>query len=411
MKKKLFRSLLVLLSLSMSFVACSSDSEENVSTAPLKLVVQAPLDADDVQSLDAKATLTNVQTGATYSLDKFTAKDGSFSATAELPVGSYNVALDGKLVYQLNGQQVSSLVKASANGVTVAQSTIENTKTLALSTYHAQDGFVISEIYYTGSLNAKGTNSYMYDQYVKITNNSDQTLYADSIAFLESEFLTSSKHDYTPDMMNKAFSVDAVYMIPGHGKDHPVKPGESITLAIQALDHTTVLAGTANTSKADFEFYDESASAANQDVDNPDVPNLDKWYSYTQSIFLLHQQGYKAYAIARMNTTKEEFLKNNAYKATYKFVFGDISKDMSTNTYFVPNAWILDAVNLGVEAKYEWNVTSPALDAGYTYVSTKANDKARFGKAVIRKMENGKYVDTNNSANDFIPASKPSLVK
>ena len=135
MKKKLFRSLLVLLSLSMSFVACSSDNEENVPTAPLKLVVQAPLDADDVQSLDAKATLTNVQTGATYSLDKFTAKDGSFSATTELPVGSYNVALDGKLVYQLNGQQVSSLVKASANGVTVAQSTIENTKTLECQGY------------------------------------------------------------------------------------------------------------------------------------------------------------------------------------------------------------------------------------------------------------------------------------
>ena len=113
-----------------------------------------------------------------------------------------------------------------------------------------------------------------------------------------------------------------------------------------------------------------------------------------------------------MKTDKETWLKDYAYTAEYTFVFNDNAYPMSTDTYKVPNTWILDAVNLSVESMFQWIVTSPALDAGWTYCGKVDRDMTRYNKAVIRKQDaNGKYVDTNNSTNDFIPETKPSLLK
>ena len=53
--------------------------------------------------------------------------------------------------------------------------------------------------------------------------------------------------------------------------------------------------------------------------------------------------GNNAYAIAKIRGTKENFLKNNTYDAQYYAVNGKL---MTTNAYFIPNAWIIDAVNL-----------------------------------------------------------------
>jgi hypothetical protein len=53
---------------------------------------------------------------------------------------------------------------------------------LTVSTFTAQGGFVISEIFFTGTSTAEG-GSYSGDQYIRITNNSDVTLYADSIVY------------------------------------------------------------------------------------------------------------------------------------------------------------------------------------------------------------------------------------
>ena len=35
-------------------------------------------------------------------------------------------------------------------------------------------------------------------------------------------------------------------------------------------------------------------------------------------------------------------------------------------------------------------------------------DPDRYGKSALRKRENGKLVDTNNSTNDFVRDSKPT---
>ena len=142
------------------------------------------------------------------------------------------------------------------------------------------------------------------------------------------------------------------------------------------------------------------------------MTNLDKIYSYTKTTWSLHNQGLCAYAIARLQVDKNTFLTDYTYKATYINVIGE-SQDK--NAYQVPNAWIIDAVNISNKAQYAWNVVDASLDMGFTYCGEVALDKNRYNKSVRRKVlsttPDGRKIlkDTNNSTEDFEAKATPSL--
>lgn len=407
MNNKILMSFLMLLTVCTTLISCK-DNDEQTPTVAQSVTLQMPLNLTDAVLSNATATFTNVQTSQTFTITAFAKMGNDYVATTNLPVGTYNVSVAGTITYTIAGTKTTSNVKAQTQNVTIKESgTKPGNVLLTLNTYTAKEGFVISEIFFSGNLTPEG-KQYSNGQYIKVTNNTNETLYADSLAFVESAFNTALKHDYTPDIMSQAISVDALYMIPGNGKSVPVQPGKSLLLAIDGINHKEKCTTAYDLSKADFEFYDVSSNNVT-DIDNPSVTNLDKWYCYTKSIFILHNRGYKGYALVKMQASKEDFLKNNFYTATYQFTFGGFNKTMKEEAYKIPNSWVVDAVNLGAKGRYEWSVFSAALDAGWTYCSEKDNDKTRYGLSVIRKMENGKYVDTNNSTNDFIPRSKASL--
>jgi hypothetical protein len=118
-------------------------------------------------------------------------------------------------------------------------------------------------------------------------------------------------------------------------------------------------------------------------------------------------------AIAKMKETKENWLEKYAYNGKYMMSVSGNTYEMKVNsTYKVPMSWVIDGVNLSVEEEWQWNVLPANIDSGWTYCGKTMNDKTRYSKAVIRKTDSeGKYVDTNNSANDFIPEAKPSMFK
>ena len=68
---------------------------------------------------------------------------------------------------------------------------------------------------------------------------------------------------------------------------------------------------------------------------------------------------------------------NNKYTATYTFTFGDFSREMTTETYKVPNAWIVDAVGCAPRDEFQWLVIDPSLDAGWTWCAENNSDKNR----------------------------------
>ena len=277
------------------------------------------------------------------------------------------------------------------------------------------DDFVIEEVFFAGTLQPSG-NQYYGDDYVKIYNNTDHVLYADGLTLLESKFVTTEKFDYYPDIMNEYMTVQALYTIPGSGTDHPVQPGQSLLIADTGIDHRVANPNSFDLSGADFEWYDLSTKPAHMDIDSPTVPNLDRWYCYTLSFFVLHNRGFRAWALARIPMPKEQFLQQNLYRYNYVIVVPAGTYPMSQSAYKVRNEWIVDAVNCSVEAARAWNVTAPSLDRGWTHCGTMDHDKTRYFHSVRRKMlyvRDGRAVlqDTNNSSDDFNAQCTPSEIE
>mgnify|MGYP004511035903 CR=1 FL=1 len=276
---------------------------------------------------------------------------------------------------------------------------------------------LLDEIFFSGFIIPESNNSDSVsgDQYIKITNTTNETLYADGVIFAVSE--TNSQVSSTgaywayPDLPN-GIGVNTLYKIPGNGTDVPVEAGKSVVLAISAQNFKSENGVGCDLSKADFEFYDEG-NEDYPDTDNPDVTNLVNWFKSSWSFTSLHDRGYESYAIALApaKMTSEIFMKEQVWSGMRVMDFnGYHFEDEITGAYIIPNDWVLDAVNCAVFEDLGTLAFNATVDAGYTNVSTIDRDPNRFGKSVIRKRDAaGKIVDTNNSTNDFEICLAPTM--
>lgn len=389
----------------LCFTSCDDD-DEKVIINQATITVEIPNNIDTAEISNVEFQLINVETLDTITVvGTYTINNNIITFVVDnLPEGTYNIVVRGHMNFTTNngmsGEQDFELSKNNT------EFTVETTEeSLNISTFTANSSFVLSELYIAGALSSTN-NTYNYDAYFIITNNSEATLYADSIAIIESAYNSQATgyHEWNPDFRPEAFSAQAVFMIPGNGKTYPVAPGKSIVIANNAMDHTTVNDGSLDLTNADFEvFLDNGANSMDIDYN---VPNLENIYCYTNTIWIPSVQMNRSYGIARMQQNKETFLANHSETPTYIAVTG---KTMESKEVQVPNEWILDAVNLGQEDDFEWYVISETLDAGFAIGRENKSDIAQRGTSVIRKMENGKYVDTNNSTNDFLIRQTPSL--
>ena len=296
------------------------------------------------------------------------------------------------------------------------------TVTIKQSNVAAKNGeFVIEEIYFTGTaLPETGSpDKYQGDQYIKIRNNTDEDLYADGMLLILQSSVLSNMEGKIPaavDFREEYCAGQAFYAIPGSGRDVPVKAGESLIIVNNAQNHLESNPDSWDATTADFEWYDESSNENFLDTDNPAVPNLDKWYAQTLTVHSLHNRGAYGIAIAMppAGTTGEQFLQDHPIGDGYYYIFhspNGSDYEMPIKGYFVPNEWVLDAVNTGARNTFGMAPWGTSLDAGYTWCSTEDSDPDRFNKSVIRKTgADGKLVDTNNSSNDFTPDTTPSLL-
>ena len=144
---------------------------------------------------------------------------------------------------------------------------------------------------------------------------------------------------------------------------------------------------------------------------------MDKWYCDTKSIFILHNQGFTSFALARIPVSKQEFLTDYYYTYNYTLYLPSGTFPMSGDGFKIPNQWIVDGVTCSVESDRKWNVLPAAIDAGWTWCGRMSSDSDRFFKSVRRKMlyltADGRRVlkDSNNSSLDFNPACTPSIIE
>lgn len=423
----------LLLAAGFAMTSCSDDH-----AATTQVTIGLDLHNNTGKELTVKSgtyTFTDISSGLETKIDYASTltRAAAESTLAMLTDGLYNVSFIGKATYTYTEKQTVKdesgetgtveMTKTVEVNIQGAQQNVEvkgGTLSLSLTVYvqnqNEAGDFVLAEIFSSGTLNPKTNKPYNGDQYIRIYNNSAETLYADGLVLVESQFTTVNKWDYTPDVMSEAVAVQVVAMVPGSGKEHPVLPGHSITICDNAMNHKEANPNSIDLSKADFEWYTQSTSTTNPDVDNPDVPNLEMPYNYTKSIWVLTKQGNRAYALGRLpqGMTAKQYLADYTYDYTYTLPTGSTSRVV--HSYKFPNAWIIDAVNMSPKNKYVWNVTSPELDMGYTYLSENGTAADTYGNAVLRKTSyttaDGRAVlqDTNNSSIDFTPAVRATLL-
>jgi hypothetical protein len=119
---------------------------------------------------------------------------------------------------------------------------------------------LISEIFYNGS--PQPPPYYFHDQFTEIYNNSSETIYLDSYAICDAAYGYKEDLQYIHSIH--------LYSFPGSGQDYPLEPGEMITIAQDAIDHTEINSNSLNLSQSTFEYYNHLSS----DIDNPLVPNM-----------------------------------------------------------------------------------------------------------------------------------------
>lgn len=411
--KNLLRNTILFL-MALPLVALSSCSDEDSSSVPhtqSKFTVTLPEGISDLKIEDQSLQLTNLSTGKTVKYQSLNDVD--------LMEGLYDCVYSAEVTYtakNAEGEETTNKGRLSGKAENVEITGKE--KNIGIDTYFSADNddFIFEEIFFSGTLRSSGSQ-YYGDSYIKIYNNTDHVLYADGVAFCESKFKSTLYFDYSPDIRKDTMTIWSIYVIPGSGKDHPVMPGHSLLICDTGIDHRNANPNSFDLSNADFEWYDVSTQPSHMDIDSPTVPNLDKWYCYTLSFYVLHNRGFTSFALARVPIGKEEYLKNYKYTYYYTMYLPAGTFPMQQDAYKLPNSWIIDGVNCSVEAKRLWNILPPSIDAGWTHVGTIDHDKTRYFRSIRRKMmylnaDGTMHLqDTNNSTEDFNTECIPSIIE
>lgn len=453
------------LTLLVLFVTGCRKNDLQTNVSPINVLVKASYeDGYEFPSKDIKVTLRNTVTGA--ELVQQSDKDGIVIFSAVSP-GIYDVqgttTVDKSIFETVTGiptDQEEVHLNGALTGLTLNPS---NNNPVELKLQAGTIGqWVIKQIYYAGSHRDNGAT--FRDQFLEIYNNSNDTLYADSLYF--GQLAGNNGNFATVDLSKPYFINDPseamykgydwsrsigitpadatawknyVYMktlfrIPGNGKQYPVAPGKSIVIAATAQNHKAPFKGvngkeisvidpglTVDLSNADFEVYlgDKVATALNSDIDNGLVPNV-AVIQFTGKELILDNPGREALVIFK--TDKSIPLLGDATTSKGFGYYPDptiLTITSSTAFYYqIPNNIIIDAVQIqhpiptGSQRSPRKLVN--ALDAGPTNVP----DGEYSSQSLIRKTAKtvgGRRVlmDTNNSSSDFdfFPVANPKGFK
>jgi hypothetical protein len=381
--------------ISLAFLLGSCLKEPDYQSYRVSLVVDFGAGFPQDHKAGAKITLFNQL--KSYTFEAVTDANGEVQFSSLEP-GFYSVTISHSFNLGLKKHYYSGLENIDIFG----------NKTESVKARESLLGaFVIKEIYYSGSTTPAG-KPYYADQYLEIFNNTSEVQYADGISVLEHESTGTGVNMWSG--IRDSIVAKMIWTIPGNGTQVPVESGKSIIIAQDGINHRNDPLGNSlspvNLGNADFEFY--VFRATNKDIDSPQVPNMvedlfgERTFEVTYRV-----QGGSALALAKIpgNTDEERKLYIKKNLIPKPFVSG---ADTSYYTK-IANKYLIDAVEtVEDEAHAIYKRFPPDLDAGYTYVTAGSYS----GKCIRRKIQevtNGRvvYLDTNNSAEDFLKDVDP----
>ncbi|MDE7397117.1 MAG: DUF4876 domain-containing protein, partial [Muribaculum sp.] len=386
----------------VAFAACSDDNNPTVYydvTVSQALPVDMPV-GYSVTEGNIKWTENN--TGSVYTTIL------PITEPIALPAGVYSV--DGLMTVADSDGNTKTLRAVASSVVVSADASLE----LSWFFYSPNSTLVFKEISVTGSAKATGSGS-LYDSFFTIYNNSDEEVILTGVAISESALINNTTNLYdviTPEHNRQvAFTAQTLYVIPSKpdGTPYTLTPGKSIKIVDQA--QSFIDAGGIDNTDADFEWYDivNTTNPNALDTDNPEVPNLDKWYSYSATKWIVNQQCNRSYALIRIpeEVTVESFLSD--YAGYYEYLSPVNGKTMSNSKCVrIPNEWILDGVNLSNSEVFVHGWLADNID--FSYAQTSDVNTERYGRMAQRRVAsvvNGRDIlmDTDDSLADFIYVS------
>lgn len=248
---------------------------------------------------------------------------------------------------------------------------------------------VVDEVYFTGSPPLGGTDHYFSDQFIALRNISDEPVAAGGLLLGD---LFGLAGVINPGDEPNALAEDGehVYMhnlwlIPGEPEAVVIEPGERLVIAQDGTNHSPF--STVDLSAADFETF---VAESGQDEDYPTVANLESLHYNAGFDWLITVFG-PSVAILSLDALGEgEAL---AYVDHQGWTLVQ-----------VPVAAVVDAVDIVKDGESGAFKRLPAaVDQGFTFASG-----TYTGEAVVRRREDGRSVDTNDSSADFELTSAPN---
>lgn len=368
-------------------MACSSPHGEGYR---LYVQLKVPGDIALQTASGTEVKLINTDNGTTYraladtnGLASFDAEYGIYRLSAQLTWQE-----DAFSAYLLNAGLENVLL---TSGQGAGQDTID-----IQLTNSPLSQIIIKEVYYSGCYDEK---QYAKDGYLSIYNNSDRTVWLDSLcvgtigpgnATKISPWLT-----YTPDKLAVIFMG---WQFPGSGHDYPLEPGQETVIAINAVNHCGNGYNHPNSvdlSTVDWAFYDTSLTM--QDI-TPGVKPLNLFLSTSPAksyMFGLTGAGFILYHIKE--TTATEYAGNPDNLSSEPPAYSGMKYLM------IPANWIIDCVDcVGDATKQGFKRVPSYLDAESTYLPSGTYSGRSLHRKILENRD-GRiiYQDTNNSANDF----------
>lgn len=310
--------------------------------------------------------------------------DANGCLSIEIESGIYNITVSD------DNKDISKRYNGSLENVSIS----ENNKNAIIYLNKAiiSNTWVISEIHFTANETPNGY-PYFQDGYIELHNNSNKTLYADSLCISRAYTLTNEDYSIWEHLKDDIVPF-YILSINGSGKEYPVPPGGKLLVAVSGINHNNENpASKYDLSKADFEIYSPNSLSS---IDAPDIKNINIEYCAVDIAPILFS-GSEALFIFKPDSDLRHFLSKRTVVA--KENNGD-----NVNSYAIPIANIIDAVHIG-ESEKELNmrVFPPYMDAGHTYCKIgKYNFVSR--RKVVKNYDGREILqDTNNSTNDFLP--------
>jgi hypothetical protein len=386
---------------SAPLVSSCNDDDNPVNVVDLRITAALPEGYSDVPLDSIAITATNAYTGSAST--HYTSASGIASASLEEGVYSFAASVSHAIVR--DGALVTANFVATLNNVSISPQSAELTISLLASLINPEGGWLIKEVYFTGSNTVEGNKAYTTNQYVEIYNNSNAVLYADGLAVGQTISNTSNT-TWGKALEAGSLNVDEftymerLYGIPntGNGTSYPVSPGHSLLMAALPINHNAI-DFPIDLSVADFQYYDNYSHETNV----PEVPNLISYYANATSGWIMTVTGNGTFILANIPNLDSVYVQNNTIDAP------NASGSGKVYALKVPNANMVDVVATHNSA-FKFSPISAALDAGF--VEAPASRSSQSLRRKLKEVKDGRsiYQDTNNSTDDFVVGSpKPKV--